>query len=291
MPTNTYFSPKVRTEQHMYEDIIIESIRMYGQDVYYLPRTMISRDLIFGEDDGSRFDDAYMVEMYIENIEGFDGEGNLFTKFGLEIRDEATFVVARRSWQKYVGDNESEVRPKEGDLIYLPLSNSFFEISFVEHEQPFYQVSNLPVFKLSCRLFEYNGEEFDSGIGAIDSLEGENAYQYTIQVTALTQLITVGETLQQTMLNGATLTGQVFEATKVSDTEQIINVGTLASDDGEWYEFSIGTITTDGGATGNIVTVSDPMDFVVDESAENDTIEQTAVDFIDFSESNPFGEV
>ena len=124
MATNHYFSQRVKSEQNLYEDIIIESLKIYGQDVYYLPRDIINEDKILGEDVPSRFNSAYKVEMYIENTEGFDGEGDLFTKFGVEIRDQATFVVARKRWTQTVAryDNEIQgIRPLEGDVIYLPL--------------------------------------------------------------------------------------------------------------------------------------------------------------------------
>ena len=137
MATNQYFKNKVRSEQQLYEDIIIEALQMYGQDVYYLPRTIVNENRVFGEDVPSRFSNSYKIEMYIENTEGFEGEGDLFTKFGVEIRDEATFIVARKRWNTTVGriDNQIEgERPREGDLIYLPLSNSLFEVMHVEHE-------------------------------------------------------------------------------------------------------------------------------------------------------------
>ena len=171
---NLYFSDKVRSEQKLYEDIVIESLKIYGQDVYYIPRDLVGEDRIFGDDVPSRFNSAHKIEMYIENVEGFDGEGDLFTRFGVEIRDEATFVVSRNRWSNQVAkfDNGiTSVRPLEGDLIYLPMTNKLFEISHVEHEQPFYQLSNLPVYKLRCQLFEYNDEDLDTGVEAIDKIE------------------------------------------------------------------------------------------------------------------------
>jgi hypothetical protein len=151
MATNLYFSQKVRSEQNLYEDIVIEALKTYGQDVFYLPRDLVNEDSILGDDPVSSFNSSYMLEMYIENTEGFDGEGDLFTRFGVEIRDEATFVVSRRRWINVVnrGDNEvSSLRPLEGDLIYVPMSKSLFQIMHVEHEQPFYQLNNLPIFKM-----------------------------------------------------------------------------------------------------------------------------------------------
>jgi len=186
MATNPYFSQGVKSEQDLYEDIIIESLKMYGQDIYYLPRDIVNEDRILGEDVQSRFNSNYKVEMYIENVDGFDGEGDLFTKFGVEIRDQATFVVSRRRWRQTVEryDNEITVlRPKEGDLLYIPFSKKLFEITHVEHEQPFYQLQNLPTFKLRCELFEYSSEDLDTGIEAIDDIQSDYAYTYKVQVT------------------------------------------------------------------------------------------------------------
>ena len=199
MPTNVFFSPKVNTEQYMFEDIIIESIKMYGQDVFYMPRKIVQRDYILGEDVESEFNTANTVEMFIENTEGFEGEGNIFAKFGMEIRDEVTFIVAKRSWQKLVGVWNSDInddRPFEGDLIYLPLSKSFFEISYVEHEQPFYQLSNLPVFKLQARLFEYNDEEFNTGVAAVDELKAQYGYQEIFEVGSISGTFKFGERIK-----------------------------------------------------------------------------------------------
>ena len=135
MPRNVYFSQAVRSEQNLYEDLVIESLKIFGQDVYYIPRTLVNRDNILGEDPASSFDDAYLIEAYIENQDGFEGAGDLYQKFGLEIRDEANFIISKRQWEKLIGlyNNtlDSIERPKEGDLIFLPLSNSFFEITFV----------------------------------------------------------------------------------------------------------------------------------------------------------------
>jgi len=189
---NIYFSDAVRSEQKLYESIVIESLKMYGQDVYYLPRDIVSEDTILGDDITSSFNSAYKVEMYIENIDGFDGEGDLFTKFGVQIRDAATFVVARLRWSSTVGrrDNDiNSIRPREGDLIYLPLSNSLFEIMHVEHEQPFYQLSNLPVYKLRCELFEYSSEAFSTSVADIDSIQELYDYIYRLSFTQTTATV------------------------------------------------------------------------------------------------------
>ena len=182
MATNPWISQSVRAEQNLYEDIVIESLQFYGQDVYYLPREIVNKDKIFLDDVPSHFSDAYKIEMYIENAEAFAGEGDLFSKFGVELRDQATFVCARRRWKKLIGDklDAYNFRPREGDLIYLPLSQSIFEIYKVETETPFYQLSQLPTFRLQCELFEYNDEDFDTDIEGIDDVEEESAYQYKL---------------------------------------------------------------------------------------------------------------
>jgi len=184
MATNPYISQRVRSEQNLYEDLIIESIKFYGEDVYYLPREIVNLDEVFLDDVPSHFTDAYKIEMYIENTEGFDGEGDLFTKFGIELRDQATFVVARKRWRQMIGDflEENQFRPREGDVIYLPMSQSIFQIMKVDTETPFYQLGKLPLFRMQCELFEYSGEDFDTGIDDIDVIEQEAAYQYELQM-------------------------------------------------------------------------------------------------------------
>jgi hypothetical protein len=152
---NLYFSAGARSEQNLYEDLIIESIKIYGQDLYYLPRDLVNVDDVFREDPVSKFNSNYLLEMYVDNIDGFDGEGDLFTKFGVEIRDQVTFTVAKRRWQQTVMryDNEIQgIRPLEGDLVFTPFSKKIFQIMHVEHEQPFYQLNNLPVFKFELTL-------------------------------------------------------------------------------------------------------------------------------------------
>ena len=212
MATNPYISRGHRPEQNLYEDLIVESIKFYGEDIYYLPRELVNRDNVFLDDVPSHFSDAYKVEVYIENTDGFDGEGDLFTKFGIELRDQATFVIARRRWRELVGDRleQQQFRPREGDVIYLPLSQSLFQIMKVETESPFYQLNQLPLFRMQCELFEYNDEDFDTGIDEIDVVEAEHAYQYEIQMISpetidaeLTASINVqGEVVQVDIIDG-----------------------------------------------------------------------------------------
>ena len=145
----------------------------------------MNHDDLLGDDVTSRFPTSHKIEMYIENVEGFDGEGDLYTRFGVEIRDEATFVVSKTRFATQVQRPDNDIdtdRPTEGDLIYLPLTNKMFEIQHVEHEQPFYQIENVPVYKMRATLFEYTGEDLDTGIDDIQDIEKLGAYQYIVSV-------------------------------------------------------------------------------------------------------------
>lgn len=171
MVTNLYFNNFTNSmEQDLIENLIIESIKIYGHDVYYLPRTLGAKDELLNEDDLPIFNDSYYVEMYIRNVEGFEGEGDFLSKFGLQIRDSITFAVAIRTFDAEVGAYTEEVRPNEGDLIYLPLNQKMFEVQHVEHEAIFYQMGQLQIYELKCELFEFSNQRFDTGIDEIDQL-------------------------------------------------------------------------------------------------------------------------
>ena len=178
MPVNHYFQGGngigSDAEKRLYENLIIEGLKIYGQDVYYLPRTLVNRDLILGEDVASKFNAAYLAEMYMETTEGFAGQQEIINKFGLEIREDTTFMVSKRRWLDLVDDPATLIvsgRPNEGDIIYMPLMNSFFEIQFVEDQEPFFQLGQLPVYKLRCTRFEYSSERLDTGVSEIDAAE------------------------------------------------------------------------------------------------------------------------
>lgn len=309
MPRNVYFSQAVRSEQVLYEDLVIESLKIFGQDVYYIPRQLVERDTILNEDPSSKFDDAYLIEAYIENQDGFEGAGDLYQKFGLEIRDEATFIISKRQWNKLIGVWDSSIgtiKPKEGDLIFLPLSNSFFEITFVEHEQPFYQLSNLPVYKLTCALFEYSEEKFDTNIDIIDDIAGTNAYQTTLSLTvAAANHLTDGENVTQTLVAAVGDTPAIVVSGTVSSVEKIselaanitvINIGVSGSS-GEMREFIVSeTLGLVGAESGNtcyinkVHDITDSTSFALDGASQNYAFELEADGILDFTESNPFGD-
>ena len=174
MPTNVYFNTGTKPEQRLYENLIIEQLRAFGHDVYYLPRKLVNEDTLFGEDTLSSFNDAYQIEMYLDNMEGFEGQKEMMTRFGLDMQDEATWVVSKRRFEQLISTDQNLIvttRPNEGDLIYFPLTKKLFEISFVDHDDPFYQLANLPVFKMRCRTFEYSSEALDTGVSEIDDIE------------------------------------------------------------------------------------------------------------------------
>lgn len=293
MATNPYFSQKVRSEQNLYEDIIIESLKMYGQDVYYLPRTIVNEDSIFGDDVPSKFGSSHKVEMYIENIEGFDGEGDLFTKFGIEIRDQATFILARKRWSDLQRNSSSvsSIRPNEGDLIYLPLSNKIFQIMHVEHEQPFYALSNLPTYKMRCELFEYSDEDLDTGIDAIQEIEENYAYTYSLTLdSALTAgSWSVGDNVKQTLADGTIMSGEI---SAYSDSDKIVHLVHVGANDGAFHNFATSRylITEDSSGQALVTAIAEVNKLSTNE--QNDDFETTATDmsFLDFSETNPFGD-
>ena len=243
MPTNVYFDTGTKSEQHLYEDLMIEQLKIYGQDVFYIPRTLVKEDELFGEDTLSKFDDAYQIEMYFENVEGYEGEKEIMSKFGLQMNEDVTFVVARRRFEQLVSHDSNlivKTRPNEGDLVYFPKVKKIFEISFVDHDDPFYQVHNVPAFKLKCKTFEYSGEDIDTGITEIDAIETANS---------LDQLV------YQISLEVAT------------------GAGSLLTEDGDYIIQEAFVVDT------------------IDENAMNDFFETKDDNIIDFSESNPFGDI
>jgi hypothetical protein len=279
MPTNVYFDTGTAREQNLYEDLMIEQLRIYGQDVYYIPRTLVKEDELFGEDTLSSFSDAYLIEMYFENIEGYEGQKELMTKFGLDIQNEATFVVARRRWEQLVSvDNNLIVssRPNEGDLVYFPKVKKIFEISFVDHDDPFYQVHNVPAYKLKCRQFEYSHEEMDTGIAEIDAIETDNSLNQLDNQITLEQAGTFNESIALEDNSGVIL-------------EELLGDLILAEDD----EMD-GALTLENsvvGADPSYIILEEYKVDTIDEKAQNDLFERLDDDVLDFSESNPFGDI
>jgi hypothetical protein len=185
MAKNVYFTHGTFSEQRLVEDLIIESIKIYGHDVYYLPREIVNRDQIFNEDTVSVFDENYLIEVYLLNYEGFEGDGTLLTKFGIRIAEEATFVVSRRRWDDLVSSSSnlvSDERPNEGDAIYFPLTKQLFQIKFVENEIPLRQLGDLPTYQMVCELMEFSDERLETKIDEIDLIPAEVGYSLTFDL-------------------------------------------------------------------------------------------------------------
>ena len=215
MATNHYFNHygSNTPDQRLVESLLIESIKSYGIDVHYMPRTQVNTDSIYGEDRISKFEDARVIEMYIKSVDGFEGDGTFISNFGLEVRDQITFTVSRRRFidLSFEGNNRDK-EPLEGDLIFFPLSDSLFEIKHVQDTNVFYQLGGLQTFDLVCELFEYADEAIDTGIDKLDQIEIDNSYSIKFTLGEGLGTYTVGESVYQgtTGFSDATVKGEVF---------------------------------------------------------------------------------
>ena len=173
MSTNLYFNNVTsHVEQELINELTSEVIKIHGMDVFYIPRTVVKEDLIMGEDVLSKFTTAYEIEMYLKGTEGFGGEGDLVSKFGLDVRDEVIFTVHKDRFNLATDMD----KPLEGDLVFLPINKGLFEIKFVEHEQPFYQAGKNYSFDITCELFQYSEEQMETGIADVDQIERDESY-------------------------------------------------------------------------------------------------------------------
>jgi len=298
MTTNVYFSKGTPNEQHLYEDLAIEAIQIYGHDVFYIPRTLVNKDELFGEDALSRFDDAYGIEMWMETQEGYEGEKELISRFGLEIRDETTFVVSRRRWDNTVSSDANLIvntRPDEGDLIYMPTVKKLFEISFVDHDDPFYQVDNLTVYKLYCRTFEYSSEVLDTGIYAIDDIETKRSTDALEYEFSLENQIPFNERIGQEW-------GTIYDQNPLPNpwpptaSDIILETATGEYLLGETEEAGLSILTEDSDAYYTFFIINEDYRLsTIDTQSENEWFEDRATGAIgdavlDFTESNPFGD-
>ena len=173
MPLNNLFPAGSYSEQSLVENLIIESVRQYGKEFYYIPRMLVAPDSIFGEDNLSKFKNSYMIEAYIDNVEEWGGSGSFISKFGYTIEDQGQLTIAKRRWEQLIGRYGQTIipeRPAEGDLMYFPQAKSLFEIKYVEHQNPFYQLGKLYVYKLKIELFQYSSERIETDIDEINQI-------------------------------------------------------------------------------------------------------------------------
>ena len=307
----------VTSEQNLYRDLVTEAIQIHGHDVYYMDRTLVAEDTVFGEDALSKFVTQHPIEMYMEDADGgYAGERELMTQFGLQNLSEATFVVAKERFQtmdsqiqiesgtdttggsilQEAGTISSSIdlegsnfyivqdtastdsdRPLEGDVIYHPTLKKLFEVNFVDHDEPFYQLDNNPVYKLRCRLWEYSSEVLDTGVSAIDDIEDALSRDTLVYQFTLEQSSAVNEDIRLEWGHSADA-GLVIDET---DSDNII---------GENDSTSVGEslLLEDGSYVINEEYIVG--DFDDDKTAQNELFDRLDDDILDFTESNPFGD-
>ena len=193
MALNPFFLQGSPSEQRLVQDLINEQLGIYGVEVTYIPRKFVNRQTIIEEVQQAKFDDNFSIEAYVNTYEGYGGQGDIMTKFGMSLRDELTLTISRERFEDFIGafltalpDEEIivDTRPREGDLVYFPLGQRLFEIKFVEHEEPFYQLGKNYVYQLKCELFEYEGEVIDTSIDAIDTQIEDEGFITTLNMVS-----------------------------------------------------------------------------------------------------------
>ena len=330
--TNNFTS--IATERTLYSDLVKEAIQIYGHDVYYMDRTLVAEDTVWGEDSLSKYRTQHPIEMYMEDADGgFAGEKELMNQFGLQNLSEATFVVNKERFQELdrqiqiqdgtdtssggsilleagtidqssssstlttvTGDNNFYIiqdtaatdsdRPQEGDVIYHPVLDKMFQINFVDHDEPFYQLDNNPVYKMRCRLYDYSSEIIDTGISDIDAIESEQSqdaliYQFTLeQSSAVTEDIRLEYGTDDDVASGLLL--------EETDGDNILG----ESDSTAVGESILLEQAADSGDDAYLIQEDYIVgDFDQDKTAQNELFEIKSRTILDFSESNPFGDV
>jgi len=219
MATNYFFrnfsSPG---EQGLIEDLIIESIRMYGVDTYYLPRTVINLSDTFREQETASFNQALSIEAYVKNINGFDGDGEFLSSFGVEVRQQITFSIARRSFDQEVGQPSRRDRPYEGDIIWFPFDAALYQIKYVDIRPIFYQMGSLQMYDVTCELFEYSNETFNTGVPVID-----NTYNHLQTSIQSYDILTESDGLQLLTENGVELFKEEYDIQLISTDAQNVS--------------------------------------------------------------------
>ena len=329
MALNPFFIQGTSGEQNLVQDLINEQLRMYGVEVYYLPRSYLTTNTVIEEVIQSSFEDAYPIEAYVQNYEGYDDNSTLLSKFGIQSTQEMTFIISKERFETYItpltegkANLKLTSRPKEGDIIYMPLGDRMFEIKFVEHEKPFYQLQKNYVYELRCGLFRYEDEVIDTGVEEIDdTLVGSDTDG-------------ISESGSSTVLGGSltmTLVGTASTATAINITDAgigytmapTITISNPTSSDVGTFVFNelvtgstsgtkarvrtwntntnvleLGNVTgnfkvgetivgSTSSATHTIFSINN--DPVNDGFAQNASIETEADGILDFTERNPFG--
>lgn len=288
---NQYFSIGTKNEQMLFQDLVDEQIKIYGIDVYYLPKKYTNIDQIFKDVNNSKFDDAYIIEAYISSYSGFGGQGDFMSKFGLKQADELTLIISKMRYEDFITPFISSdpnvllpTRPCEGDLIYFPLTRNFFEIKFVEHEEPFYQVGKNYSYKLVCQLYEYEGEKIDTAVNEIDlaaSMEG-------FHINYIMGSGNGNYQLNETVLVYGTIAGTGVTQATVVKWDGPSKILTLSHINGS---FGIGqTLIGSTTGTGRTIVTFDYLGSTDNSFGKNRIFEDEGDAILDFNETNPFGE-
>jgi hypothetical protein len=301
--TNVYFTNGTRSEQMLVEDLIIETLRMYGNELFYIPRTLVSKDNVLGEDRLSEFKASFPIEMYFENVDSYGGQGAFIQKFGLMIEQSATLVVARRRWDQFVGRygvTTVPTRPNEGDLIYFPLTKSLFEIKFVQHQDPFYQLGKLYVYKLQVELFQYSSERIDTGIAEVDAFESLKTFSTNTTRSQYGELVSIdivnrgsGYTTAPTVVleSGSGYGAEAVAVLGTGSTQgKVVSVN--VTNPGTGYKVAP-SVTFVGGGYGTIASATAVIEANIDKPdsfGDNNRFKTEAADVL-FSAFNPFGEI
>ena len=273
------------------EDVIVESIQIMGHEIFYIPRDSYDDgDMIFGEYKNSKFSKAYNMEAYLANVEGFEGDGDFFSKFGLEIRDTSNFVISRRAFVKGL-PTSLRIRPQEGDLIYVPLMHRLFEIKFIEKKLMFYSLGNREpyIYEMRCELFRFSEEAIDTGIEEIDEIEQENAYtqKLNLSLSGFNNFFdneVIYQSPDGTWANN-TASAEIRDWYKANGTMFIVGINGQFSSNGANTLYG-----NTSGAQFSVTSVGDEKnDYVKFDIFDNKDFDTGADLVLDLSETNPFG--
>lgn len=265
-------------EQSVHEDVTIELIQMYGQAFYYVLSDTPNLDTLFGEDAATRYENVYEIEALIENVDNFSGDGDFLSKFGIEIRDQATIVLSRSRFSQEIGSVRA--KPLAGDLLYFPMTKTLFEIQYVEEEEPFYHLGRLYTYKLTVERFEFGHEDFDTGYPEIDEYEDAFSFAIALELGAGSGTYSADEWVYQ----GDSFEDATAKAQVISHVESVLTVKNLHG------EFENGELVKGVSGASHMLSDFDMLENVNDGLADNKTIEDGATEILDFSEDDPFSE-
>lgn len=303
MPTNSYFNKFNNVaEQDLVQDLVDEAIQIHGVNMTYIPRVIVNQDKIFGEDRTPKFEDGREIEMYVETYDGFEGEGEIVSQFGLEIRDEMTVTVSRRRFQSEFSDKNLEY-PNEGDIIFFPINNALFEVNFVEREYNFFNFGKSLAYQMKCSLFKYAGEDFASGNSIIDGVT-THAYTELVKVTTASRVGSsefqfkesdVVNIVQGDIVTEATVIETDFRNIGVNGENAVLDLEVTnlkpleVIDRSQTSPTSVLSLNGVFGYEASTVERSGEY-FVAPDLEDNTEFEAEAKEFIDFTDIDPFSE-